>query len=211
MCQNFEKIPMPEQERIKRICLEEFAGKGYVRASTNAIVEKAGIPKGTLFYYFGSKKKMFFYMLDRAIERYIEKYRALDTEKPDDLFERLFYTARIKFRFAEQEPLLYSFFLKTFLDIPAETKAEMQQRFHAYTSAAADSIMEGLDLTLFKPEVNVDSLVEMVNTLLDGLLSRYSEEFREAEPAHTLEIVRQLEMRCREYFEMIKRGVYRSS
>ena len=50
MTENFEKIPLEERQRILEICIAEFAEKGYERASTNAIVRTAGIPKGTLFY-----------------------------------------------------------------------------------------------------------------------------------------------------------------
>jgi AcrR family transcriptional regulator len=208
MCQNFLKIPAAEQERITNICLEEFAGKGYERASTNIIVEKAGIPKGTLFYYFGSKKKMFLFLLDKAIQRYSELYRELEKNKPSDLFERLLYQAKIKIHLAKQEPLLYQFFLKIFLDIPPEIDREMQQRFKTYSAAVGGSLKEGLDLSLFKDEVNVNRVVEMINLLLDGLLVRYSEKFKGSQPEQTLEIVQQLESQITDYFEMIKMGVY---
>ena len=208
MCRNFLKIPAAEQARITRICLEEFASKGYESASTNIIVEKAGIPKGTLFYYFGSKKKMFLFLLDRAILRYSELYRELETEKPNDLFERLLFQAKLKFQLARQEPLLYQFFLKVFLDIPQELEAEMQQRFKAYSSAVSGSLRDGLDISLFKEEVNVDRVIEMINLLQNGLLMRYSEQFRESQPEQTLEIVQQLESQFKDYFEMIKMGVY---
>ncbi len=49
------------------VILEEFTENGCKGASTNAIVQKAGIPKGTLFYFFGSKKAMFLYALDEAV------------------------------------------------------------------------------------------------------------------------------------------------
>ena len=67
---NFEKIPQEEQQRILLICLEEFTSRGYDLASTNSIVKKAGIPKGTLFYYFGSKKALYLYLIDHAVARY---------------------------------------------------------------------------------------------------------------------------------------------
>ena len=73
MTENFEKIPLEEQQRILEICLAEFAAKGYERASTNAIVNMAGIPKGTLFYYFGSKKDLYLYLIDHAADTFIDK------------------------------------------------------------------------------------------------------------------------------------------
>ena len=208
MCRNFLRIPAAEQERITRICLEEFAKKGYERTSTNVIIERAGIPKGTLFYYFGSKKKMFLFLLEKAIQRYSELYSELEDEKPSDLFERLLFQAKIKMRLAKQEPLLYQFFLKIFLDIPQEMKDEMQQRFLVYSSTVSNSLKDGLDLSSFKDETIVDRVIEMINLLQNGLLMRYSEQFKESQPEQTLEIVQQLESQFKDYFEMIKMGVY---
>lgn len=210
MCQNFEKIPVDEKARIAAICLEEFADKGYERASTNAIVEKAGIPKGTLFYYFGSKKKLFLYLLDQSIQSYTGFFRKVNDEKPADLFERLLYISQVRFRFVEQEPLIYRFFIKAFLNIPPELKTEMEQRFQTYSTTSSAMIKEGLDLSRFKPGVDMDDLVEMLYLLMEGLLSRFSNDFKQSEPESILEMVRQIENRCRDYFEMIKAGVYRT-
>ena len=134
MSANFEKIPRQEQERILTIILEEFAQNGYQRASTNAIVTRAGIPKGTLFYYFGSKKAMFLYTLDEAVKRFTEINRNLAGEKPpEDLFENLLHRMKVKLLFVQQEPLLYRFFYKVFLEIPEELQEEMAVRFAAYS------------------------------------------------------------------------------
>jgi len=110
MSENFLKIPQGDQNRILDVILEEFARKGYQRASTNAILEKAGIPKGTLFYFFGSKKEVFLYVVDSAIQRLINIYKSLALHEPADLFEGLLYRMKVKLQFIQQEPLLYQFF-----------------------------------------------------------------------------------------------------
>ena len=112
---HFTQIPKLDQDRILEIILEEFADNGYQRASTNAIVQKADIPKGTLFYYFGSKKAMFLYTLDEAVKRFTEINRTLTGENsPVDLFEGLMHRMKVKLKFVQQEPLLYRFFYKIF-------------------------------------------------------------------------------------------------
>lgn len=211
MCRNFEKIPPDEQAKLRAICLEEFANKGYERASTNVIVERAAIPKGTLFYYFGSKKKLFLYLLDQSIQCYTDFFQKADDKKPADLFDRLIYISQIRFRFVEQEPLIYKFFVKAFMQIPLELEIEMGQRFQIYSTASSAMIKEDLDLSRFTPGVDVDELVEMLYLLMEGLFSRFSNDFKRSEPEDLLEQVRQIEDRCREYFEMIKKGVYRTS
>lgn len=44
--------------------VSEFAEYGYENSSTNRIVKKAGISKGSLFKYFPTKEDFYFYVLD---------------------------------------------------------------------------------------------------------------------------------------------------
>lgn len=209
MSKRFERIPPPEQERIIFACLEEFSHKGYGRASTNTIVLKAGIPKGTLFYYFGSKKELFFYMIDRAMRRILKIYEELSGKMPDDLFERLLYREQIKLKLAAREPLLYGFFYKVFLDVPDDLREEMALRFKAYSSESSDELLSGLDTSKFRDDVDVEAAVRMIHLMLDGLLNRYSAQFKSMTPQQALAMVDEISAECRGYFHMIRTGIYR--
>ena len=44
---------------ILNAALKEFASKGYDEASTNVIAKEAGISKGLMFHYVGSKEIFF--------------------------------------------------------------------------------------------------------------------------------------------------------
>lgn len=46
-----------KKDQIAASALKEFAEKGFEQASTNTICKEAGVSKGLLFHYFGSKKK----------------------------------------------------------------------------------------------------------------------------------------------------------
>lgn len=45
-----------KKERMINSALKEFSVNTFQKASTNTIVEEAGISKGLLFHYFGNKK-----------------------------------------------------------------------------------------------------------------------------------------------------------
>jgi len=49
-------IEPEKRDRILNAAIEEFASFPFEKASTNHIVAKAGISKGLLFHYFGSKQ-----------------------------------------------------------------------------------------------------------------------------------------------------------
>jgi AcrR family transcriptional regulator len=128
MIDQFEKLPASEQQMIIKVCIEEFGDKGYERASTNTIVKNAGIPKGTLFYFFENKKNLFLYLVDHAVDRYVN-FVELHTENlPHDLFDRMLYMFEVRMRFAVHAPNLYRFFFRTLLNVSDELKADMQDR-----------------------------------------------------------------------------------
>ncbi len=60
------------RERLLDITFEEVYRYGYQGASTAAILKKAGVPKGSMYHHFGSKKEMVIAMIE---ERLIPKVR----------------------------------------------------------------------------------------------------------------------------------------
>ena len=54
------------RERLLETATELFAEKGYAGASVREIVEKAGVSKPVLYYYFNSKEGLFYAILDWA-------------------------------------------------------------------------------------------------------------------------------------------------
>jgi len=209
MSDRFKRVPHEEQERIIRACLEEFSEKEYQRASTNRIVKKAGIPKGTLFYYFGSKKQLFLYVLDRAVGRYANLVNEFSEKMPEELFERLLYRAQVKLKAGAADPILYRFFHKVFLDVPESLNEEMAIRFRKYASGSAENLLEGVDRSRFRDGVDVETAVRMIHLMLDGLLNKYADLLKDTGPEESLQIVDAVSVEIQEYFRMIREGIYR--
>jgi len=209
MSERFEKIPPEEQARIRQAALQEFAENGYRRTSTNAIVETAGIPKGTLFYYFGSKKALFLYLLDGAVRDYVAYVNAEKGELPADLFERLLQRHQVKLRFAAAHPLLFRFFSKAFLDIPDEIRKELGRRFREYSAASADDLSEGLDRSRFREDIDVGEAISMIHTLLEGVFTHHAPRLKDAAPDEMDGLIEEISAECRGYFDMLRWGIYR--
>ena len=209
MYENFERIPSEQQHRILEACLEEFARNGYEQASTNAIVKRAGIPKGTLFYFFGNKKTLYLYLIDYAVGRYIERNNNQNEALPPDLFERLLARGELRMQFAIQEPLLYQFFFNAFLHTPEEIRAEMAVRYGEYATASRQLLYDGLDLSKFKEDINIEMAIDLTNLVLEGIFSRYAQQLSQGTPEQALAFVEQLTTQVRSYFELLKSGFYR--
>jgi AcrR family transcriptional regulator len=70
-----------------------FAEKGYASTSVREIVEKAGVTKPVLYYYFQSKEGMFHAILNWAAER-LEIMLSEVLETPGSVFDRLIHLYR---------------------------------------------------------------------------------------------------------------------
>jgi TetR/AcrR family transcriptional regulator len=208
--ENFYKIPKEEQDRILTGCIEEFARNGYDKASTNAIVKKANIPKGTLFYYFGSKKDLYLFILDHAVERFTKDMNQALTDLPSDLFERLFYLGEMRMQWMLREPMLYQLFFNVFVLTPDEIKVELQQRFAGYYSTSTQMLYQGLDLAKFKENIVVEEAIDLTYLVLEGLYGRYAAMLKQTQPLESLALVRRMTEECRVYFQLLAKGIYKS-
>ncbi len=98
-------------DRIINSAMGEFTRFPYEKASTNSIVKNAGISKGLLFHYFGSKQKLYDYTISFAVNKlYREITGKIDYEE-NDLFERIKHIVILKFKLAGEYPQLFDFLI----------------------------------------------------------------------------------------------------
>jgi AcrR family transcriptional regulator len=95
--------------------MREFVEYGYAQASTNRIVQKLGISKGSLFYYFGGKRELYLHLLRSTLDLYIAEITAGMSEWPKELVARLRGMVALGMDLFEQRPLEYRFVM-TFID-----------------------------------------------------------------------------------------------
>ncbi|MFJ2032456.1 TetR/AcrR family transcriptional regulator [Streptosporangium sp. NPDC087985] len=65
--------------RLFAAAVEVIAEQGYTAATVDAIAERAGVAKGTVFYNFGSKEALFTALLEHGIQRLTGALREADT------------------------------------------------------------------------------------------------------------------------------------
>lgn len=66
-----------------------FVTKGFDATSTNDILEKVGIARGTLYYHFKSKEEILDAMISRLSDSLIQKAAAIATNKEIPVLERI--------------------------------------------------------------------------------------------------------------------------
>jgi AcrR family transcriptional regulator len=78
-------MPPERRDRLFQSAAEEFAAQGFEGASLNRIIERAGIAKSSLYYYFDDKRDLFEQLIQSVIERFARDiggfdYRTLTAE-----------------------------------------------------------------------------------------------------------------------------------
>ena len=161
------KIMLLEHEKRERVlmaALSEFA-KGYKQASTDTIVKTAGISKGLLFHYFGTKKDLLEFLYHYTQEfigrELIDK---IDFDEPD-LLTRLWKMTALKMEAVFQYPAIFDFLVMVFLSSEPELaaiKEKVNQKYdltwtmgsQLFTNLDPDLLKEGLD-----PEITLQVIL----------------------------------------------------
>jgi AcrR family transcriptional regulator len=112
----FAALPPTKRSALIRESIQEFAEHGYARASTNRIVQRVGIAKGSLFHYFGTKERLYLALLDAAAERIRKAVQAAAQDLPGNPVERVIALARGEFGFYAANPELYRLFRRAVSD-----------------------------------------------------------------------------------------------
>jgi TetR/AcrR family transcriptional regulator len=184
--QTFRNISPEKQERITRVALEEFSGKGYQGASINAMVERLGIAKGSIFQYFGDKKGLFFFVFSRSVDMVKDYLRAVrDQTTADDLFTRLEKTLAAGVTFTRRHPQLYALYLRVVFDPRIPLRDQMLSSLREYSRKFLRSLLED---AVGRGEVRGDVDLDTAAFILDAVMDRFlqSQTLRHLDPGRDL-------------------------
>ena len=179
----FYSLEHEKQKHIIDAAMEEFGEKGFKHASTNSIVEKAGISKGMLFYYFGSKEELFDFVFDFTIEfwkaEYMQKF--MNEEKPGDFLERCKQLSELKRKLITDSPIVVKFLERIYMP-------ENEENFNKHLSEAAELkeqirkyIYDNIDYSLFRDDIAPHDTAKYIKWLMDSYEADITEKFKSGE------------------------------
>jgi len=152
----------------------EFAEYGYEKASTNRIVQAAGIGKGMLFYYFGSKLELYNALLDQVSEKMEAACeRLLSHPERLGIIETFQHAMRVKLEMYLEEPALMDFLARLYLH-PEEVSVteEMARRYERLLSVRERMVVKELfalaDLSKLREDIPEARLVAAIGFAIEG-------------------------------------------
>ena len=83
------KTAEERKNEILDVAEQLFAEKGFDNASTNDIIKRIGIARGTLYHHFGSKEEILDALVERMTRDAIARSKAVVSDKNRPLLDRL--------------------------------------------------------------------------------------------------------------------------
>lgn len=173
MNEKFFDLKSEKQDRMINASLKIFAKNGYKHASTDDIVKEAGISKGLLFHYFGSKAGLYSFLADYSVKYMtFELQRTIGDET--DYFEYLDKLESAKLTVLRNYPYMNEFLESVLVEGRELLDESGIEAITAYCNTL-DKYRDKLSMPKVKTGVDMSNLEEMINYTIKGLNATYME------------------------------------
>ncbi|MDF2537815.1 MAG: TetR family transcriptional regulator [Herbinix sp.] len=171
---SFENIDEEKRQTIINAGFKVFGKNGYKKASVDEIIQEAKISKGSLFYYFGSKKNFYLYLYEFSGEqmKLLVDHPGEDNQptylKYTDFFERVNAIQLIKMKHSSEFPNMYSFMKRAVFDDEPEIKEGMAKINQRFTSERILLFFKGIDFYKFKDGIDPKMVIQLISWCSEG-------------------------------------------
>lgn len=164
----FNNLKPEKQKQIINAAIKEFVRNGFEKASTNEIVKRANISKGSLFNYFNSKKDLYLYLIEYSSKAIVNLNEEIDLSETD-LFKRIERVALQKFHVQQKYPQAFEFLASTKQEESVEVKDIIKQRLNPIYNQAINKLYKDIDYSKFREGVDIEKAIEILNWTMFGV------------------------------------------
>lgn len=174
MNEKFFDLKQEKQDRMINAALKVFAKNGYKHASTDEIVAEAGISKGLLFHYFGSKLGLYDFLYDYCVRFLMLETKSLVPETETDYFRILKYLEQAKMQVGKNFPYL-KMFLETAVGEEDDEAVSVIEEKRLDLQKMYDKYLERIDQSKFRSDIDIRKLHNMMTYTLRGIMEEHLE------------------------------------
>ena len=146
---------------ILNAAMDEFTN-GYEKASTDAIVKSAGVSKGLLFHYFGSKKELFLYAYEYAMQTVIAEFYDLINLNNRDILDRLKQILLLKMDLMHKHPKIFDFISRASFPDHEEVTENIKAFQNKLMNEVTPQVFYDIDRSLFREDIDVDTAISVI-------------------------------------------------
>ena len=163
---DFDKLSEDKQLAILSAAFSCFGKTGYRKTSVADIATAAGISKASVFQYFGTKKDLYIYLYQFAIDAITEKM----TVGSEDFFECLDMAAEHKLRVFKKYPGIFEFLSSTVREEDEDILLSIQNLNAKEIQDSKAMLFSKVDYGKFKPEADLKMLFNAITWINEGYM-----------------------------------------
>ncbi len=171
--EKFEALALEKKQTIINTAMSEFVKGGYEKASVNNIVEAAGISKGSLFYYFKNKKRMYLYLFEYIEQLIVNNVREQHYENEPDFIRRIRKSMLRNIDLLSTNPLAYAFMKSCKQEKSESVRLEIMEIKQKSTDEIYSGLYKNIDKSLFKDEINPDQAIYTIKATLFSIVHEF--------------------------------------
>jgi AcrR family transcriptional regulator len=166
--EKFLGLPTEKQNTIINAALKCFGANGYKKTSVSDIAAAAGISKAMVFHYFGTKKSLYFYLIDLCGNIFMNEINEKFDSTIDDFFERIRLSTSIEVSIMKKHPDIPSFLTSVYFENDEEVRDEIKTIMSQGDDFRNKIAFDGMDYSKFKDGTNLKLFMKMLLWLADG-------------------------------------------
>ena len=169
---NYQKFFALEEEKRERIisaAMKEFL-HGFKHASTDNIVREAGISKGLLFHYFGTKENLYIFLIEYVADTLKEEFVSVLNLRQPDILDSLWQASLLKYDLSMKYPVIFDFITAAYMDAKNQDTfiKETIEDFVTIRNKAMADIYSCADYTLFREDVDPQMVINTITWAMNG-------------------------------------------
>lgn len=162
----FSKLSPEKKLAILSGAFSCFGKNGYRKTSVADIAAAVGISKASIFQYFGTKKGLYIYLYQFAIDAITEKAAV----GSDDFFECIQRAAEQKLRVFKKYPGMFEFLSSTINEKDPEISATIQDLNTKGLQDGKAVLFSKVNYEKFKSEADFNMLFNIITWVNEGYL-----------------------------------------
>lgn len=201
----FFGLDTEKQQNIFMAGVFEFADYGYENSSTNRIVKKAGISKGSLFKYFPTKEDFYFYVLDEITADLISSLEEKKYTLSTDLFQRITEYSVLEFSWYILHPKKSKLIVKAFTKNETDIYKKTILKYGNREQEIFYWFLQDIDTTQFRWDRQ--KTLDLVKWFLEGFNDDFLTKIQKQAHSDFETIKKEYVKDLSEYIEILKAGI----
>ncbi len=169
--ERFLSLPSDKQNVIIDAAMSLFGAVGYKKASVADIAEASGISKAMVFYYFGSKKALYLYLIEFAGNTLKAEIDNRFDKSVTDFFDKIRLASEIKMSALKKFPGILSFLTGMYYETDKEVADDIKRVFSEGEAFGSAFVFENMDAKKFKEDVDPELVMKILTYYSEGYMS----------------------------------------